>query len=126
MSIGASKKALKRFLRQMFQNKDIVEMISYHLHSSNMFQEGASPSSRNVIQYADPVTVPALNASKVTNVFTQTFPMQTRRISYVVMVDDCPSGMSPRDKVTADGTLRQVQSIQNYLGVAYGLTLEGD
>lgn len=121
--IGVVKAAIKSVLSQLFNDGSLAIPITYKLH------QGVSHDStlgRNVTAFQDS-TIAAIDVRKETNYVPQSqLPFNIERVSYLVRAEDCPSGMSARDKIVVGGVSYQISQVRDYFGLAYGLVVSGE
>jgi len=114
--------AIEWVLDLLFQEDRLIETVTYKLHGEKTWNP---VTKRNETGFTDS-SVSAINVSKGYDIRTfGQVPFEIENVSLLLKAEDCPEGMSVRDKIIVNNELRGIVRISNYFNKAYGITLEG-
>jgi hypothetical protein len=114
--------ALLEVLDFLFRQPMLVKSVTYTSWTKPQFDE----ATRTMKEVSTATAVDAINVGAVIGAFGEgNLPFGSAKVDFIFRASSLSGPPSVRDKVTVDGTVRQVSGMVPYLNQAYGVTLEG-
>jgi hypothetical protein len=113
--------AVREFLTNLFSEPTLISSATYHS------REGSTTElNRSKPHFTDtPITVIVTDDS-YTSVVKEKLPFVGAAVDVLFLAEGAPGNITSRDKITVDGKLRGIKSVNPYFGIAYGLVTEGE
>jgi hypothetical protein len=120
--LGHVRAGIRKVVNLLWSSDDILTDVVVSHEMGRTFDSG---QGRNVATYSD-VSVQGIVVEKARDKIQQeNFVLQHESIDLLLRAEDLSSGLQLRDKVSYDGKTRQIKALHDYLGIAWGVTLEG-